>query len=92
MLLSVNANQLNTIEINEVPEFLKQYTLVWRTWTAQHCDFGSQRAPGLALNDLPHVLLRHHGSLQSGQVISIALTGLVEVTFILYVFGEVVHC
>ena len=63
MLLPVNANQLNTIEVNEVPELLKQYKLVWRTRTSQHLDILSQRAPGLAFDNLPHVFLCYHSCL-----------------------------
>ena len=91
MFLGVNANQLNMVEVDEVPELLQQHTLVGRTRAAQHRDLGSQRAPGVASDHLPHVLLSHHGGLQSGQVKAIAFTSFVEVPFVLDVLGEVVH-
>ena len=91
MLLPVNANQLYVIEVNEVPELLQQHTLVGRTRATQHFDIGSQGAPGLAFDDVPHVFLCHHGGLQSGQVVPIALHRLVEVLAVLDDAREIIH-
>ena len=57
----------------------------------KHLDVCILGAEGLAGDHVAHVLLRDHGGLELGQVISITKKGFIQVTAVLHELGELVH-
>ena len=83
MLLSIYSSEFKSVEVDVVPELVKQFTLVGWARTPQHLDLGPLGAPGRPLDHVAHELLGGHSALLRRQVVAVPLAGFIEVTFVL---------
>lgn len=87
----IHASKDKVLIFADLVELLQQDIDCGRARTRQHLDFSILGAIGLSMQNIPHVLLRDHGGLVLGQVVSVSLHSLIQVSFVLNEAGEVIH-